>query len=370
MAQAAAEDVHVVSALIHVDGTKLMGDVSRFVASAHPASTADVLLRYGQEYRMSYGHRSVLDGERMFLPLVSALPGTARPSPFPPLFDYLRRLRKEQPGVLVGIPHPYFGYLARGELPDGGAPSEIPADVALGLVDFFDVNCIWSDERGSASIYAKLLNAGFRLPATGGSDTFSDLSRDPPLGTGRTYVKVDGDFTVENWYAGIRAGRTFSTNGPLLELVVGGRAMGEELRLEKGAAVSVEAKARSVVPMTKMVILVNGKPYATVEKRDRELAWSGSVALEQSSWIAVEAEGDSSPFVTDTYLFAHSTPVWVTVSGKRVMVEQDRAYLERYLDRLIEIARRDPSWGSEQERQIALQGFTEARDRLRSLRMP
>jgi TolB protein len=368
VAQAAAEDVHVVNALIHVDGTRLMGDLSRFASSAHPASTPEVLLRYGQEYRMSYGHRSVLGGERIFLPLVSALPGTARPSPFPPLFDYLRRLRKEQPDVLVGIPHPYFGYLARGELPDAGAPSEIPADVALGLVDFFDVNCIWSDERGSAAIYAKLLNAGFRLPATGGSDTFSDLSRDPPLGTGRTYVRIEGDFSLQSWYAGIRAGRTFSTNGALLELDVEGRGMGEELRLEKGAAVSVEAKARSVVPMSRMVVLVNGKPYATVERKDRELAWSGRVSVPQSSWIAVEAEGDSSPFVTDSYLFAHSTPVWVTVGEKPVLVEEDRAYLERYLDRLIEIARGDTSWKNEEEREVTLRGFVEARDRLRSLR--
>jgi TolB protein len=370
VAQADAEDLHVVNALIHVDGTKLMGDVSRFVAGPHPASTSDVLLRYGQEYRMSYGHRSVLGGARMFFPLVSALSGSARPSPFPPLFDYLRRLRKEQPDVLVGIPHPYFGYLARGELPDTGAPSEIPADAVLGLVDFFDVNCIWSDERGSASIYAKLLNAGVRLPATGGSDTFSDLARDPPLGTGRTYVKVEGDFTLENWFAGIRAGRTFSTNGPLLELDVSGRGMGEELPLEKGAAVSVEAKARSVVPMTKMTVLLNGKPYATVERKDRELAWSGPITVRESSWIAVEAEGDSSPFVTDTYLFAHSTPVWVTVAGKPVTVEADRAYLERYLDRLIEIAREDGSWKDEKEREITLAGFTEARDRIRSLRAP
>jgi TolB protein len=368
VAQAAAEDVHVVNALIHVDGTKLMGDLSRFVAAAHPASTSEVLLRYGQEYRMRYGHRSVLGGDRIFLPLVSALDGTARPAPFPPLFDYLRRLRKEQPDVLIGIPHPYFGYLAEGKLPDTEAPSEIPADVALGLVDFFDVNCIWSDERGSAAIYAKLLNAGFRLPATGGSDTFSDLSRDPPLGTGRTYVNVQGEFTLANWYAGIRAGRTFATNGPLLELEIEGHGMGDELRLDEGRPVHVQAKARSAVPMTKLVVIVNGKPYQTVASSDRELGWEGTVPVSESSWIAVEAEGGTSPFVTDSYLFAHSTPVWVTVRARPVLVEEDRAYLERYVDRLAAIARAETSWKNDAEREITVRGFTEARDRLRALR--
>ncbi|MGH9334584.1 MAG: CehA/McbA family metallohydrolase, partial [Vicinamibacteria bacterium] len=364
---AAAEDLHVVNALIHVDGTKLMGDVSRFSAGPHPASTDDVILRYGQEYRMSFGHRSVLGNERMFFPLESALPGSARESPFPPLFEYLRRLRKDEPRALVGIPHPYFAYLAKGELPGGGAPSEIPADVALGLVDFFDVNCIWSDEHGSAAIYAKLLNAGFRLPAAGGSDTFSDLSRDPPLGTGRTFVKVEGKLSLESWYEGLRAGRSFATNGPLLDLDVDGRGFGEELQLELPGKVAVRANARSFVPMEKMVVLVNGKPFASREGPSRELTWRGEIDVEESVWIAVQAEGGSSPFVTDTYLFAHSTPVWVMVAGKPVLVEEDRAYLERYLDALVDYTRKVTGFRSERERELTIQGFSEARDRVRAM---
>ena len=368
VAQAEAEDVHVVNALIHVDGTKLMGDVSRFVAGRNPASTANVLLRYGQEYRMSFGHRSILRGERMFFPLESTIAATARESPFPPLFDYLRRLRKEQPEVLVGIPHPYFEYLARGELPPKNAPSEIPVDVALGLVDFLDVNCIWSDERGTARIYAKLLNAGFRLPAAGGSDTFSDLSRDPPLGTGRTYVEIDGELTLESWFAGLRAGRTFATNGPLLGLDVEGRGMGEELALDQARKVRVAAKARAIVPMERLLVLVNGKPFATIEGPSRELSWSGEIALAESSWIALQAEGGPSPFITDSYLFAHSTPVFVTIAGKAVLVEEDRAYLERYIEALLELLRNEHSFRNETEREITMRGFTEARDRVRALR--
>jgi hypothetical protein len=304
----------------------------------------------------------------MFYPLEASIAATARKSPFPPLFDYLRRLRKEQPGVLVGIPHPYFEYLAKGELPPQNAPSEIPADVALGLVDFFDVNCIWSDERGTARIYGRLLNAGFRIPAAGGSDTFSDLSRDPPLGTGRTYVRVEGDLTLDEWFAGLRAGRTFATNGPLLELDIAGSGMGEEVRLDGAGSVSVAAKARSIVPMEQLHVLVNGKVHATVEGPSRELSWSGEIALEESAWIALQAEGGPSPFITDSYLFAHSTPVWVTLSGKPVVVEEDRAYLERYVEALIELVRGETGFRNETEREITLRGFAEARDRIRGLR--
>ncbi|MFQ5741755.1 MAG: CehA/McbA family metallohydrolase [Acidobacteriota bacterium] len=257
--------VRVVNALIHIDGTRLMGDLSRFRPGRHPASTDRVLLRYGQEYRMPFGHRTFLNLQGVFFPLVSGLRGTVYEAPFPPLFEYLRRIRGDQPSVLAGIPHPYFGYLARGELPRRGAPSEIPVNVALGLVDFFDVNCIWSDERGSAQIYARLLNSGFRLAAAGGSDTFSDLWRDPPLGTGRTYVKVEGPLTLENWYARLKRGHSFSTNGPLLELRVNGRGMGEQLRVDKGALVRVQAKAICNVAMEKLSLLVNGRAVQVVQ---------------------------------------------------------------------------------------------------------
>ena len=149
VAQAEAEAVRVVHALIHVDGSRTMGDPARFVAGRHPASTDGVRLRYGQEYRMPFGHRTFLNPERLFFPLATGVRGTGAEAPFPPLFEYIRRLRAEQgEQVVVGMPHPYFGYLAEGLPFSGDSPSEIPLDAALGLVDFFDINCIPSSEAG------------------------------------------------------------------------------------------------------------------------------------------------------------------------------------------------------------------------------
>jgi hypothetical protein len=119
--------------------------------------------------------------------------------------------------------------------------------------------------------------------------------------------------------------------------------------------------------MEKLQVLVNGKAHATVEGPSRDLSWSGDVALGESSWVAIHAEGGPSPFITDTYLFAHSTPVWVTVSGRPVVVEEDRAYLERYVEALIELVRSEAGFRNENERKITLEGFTEARDRIRAL---
>lgn len=374
VAQAEAEAVEVVHALIHVDGSRTMGDPARFVAGRHPASTGSVFLRYGQEYRMPFGHRTFLNPERLFYPLATGVRGTAREAPFPPLFEYIRRIRAEQGDqVVVGMPHPYFAYLAEGVRFDGASPSEIPLDAALGVADFFDINCIPSSETGSAAIYARLLNAGFRLAAAGGSDTFSDTSRDPPLGTGRTYVRLPDGAGPDEWPRFLREGRSFSTNGPLLELDVDGHGMGDEIERSGPASLSVRARAVSAVPMERLVVLVNGEAWREttgdpaadpVAGSPFELELAGELELDDSAWIAVRAEGPRSVWTTDSSLFAHSTPVYVLVDGREIRVESDRRYMEAMIEDFGAAMHRH-DWLNEGQRELVLAGVEEA---LRSLR--
>ncbi len=371
VAQAEAEAVRVVHALIHVDGTRTMGDPARFVAGVHPASRGGVLLRYGQEYRMPFGHRTFLNPERLFYPLATGVPGTARAAPFPPLFEYVRRIRAEQGDhLVVGMPHPYFGYLAEGEPFAGASPSEIPVDAALGVADFFDVNCIPSSEIGAAAIYARLLNAGFRLAAAGGSDTFSDTSRDPPLGTGRTYALVEGELTVPAWGEALRAGRSFATNGPLLELEVEGLGMGDEIRRDGPATLSIRARAVSAVPMERLELLVNGRPARTAVAEALagdgpfELRLDGDLLVEESAWIALRAEGPRSHWTTDSQLFAHSSPVYVVLDGRGIAVEADRAYMEERIREFGAAMERRDDWDDEAQRELVLEGVREALERV------
>ena len=376
VAQAEAEAIEVIHALIHVDGSRTMGDPARFVAGRHPASTDTVFLRYGQEYRMPFGHRTFLNPERLFHPLATGVRGTAREAPFPPLFDYIRRLRAEQgEQVVVGMPHPYFAYLAEGVRFDGASPSEIPLDAALGVADFFDINCIPSSETGSAAIYARLLNAGFRLAAAGGSDTFSDTSRDPPLGTGRTYVRLPEGAGPDAFPAALRTGRSFSTNGPLLELDVDGRGMGEQIERAGPARLPVRARAVSAVPMARLQVLVNGEVWReslgdpnadAVADSPFELEVSGELELSDSAWVAVRAEGPRSVWTTDSSLFAHSTPVYVLLDGREIVVEADRAYLEQMIEDFGEAMRRRDDWLNEAQRETVLAGVEEGLAQVRA----
>ena len=376
VAQAEAEALAVVHALIHVDGSRTMGDLARFVAGRHPASTESVFLRYGQEYRMPFGHRTFLNPERLFFPLATGVRGTARRAPFPPLFEYIRRLRAEQgEQVVVGMPHPYFGYLAEGVRFEGDSPSEIPLDAALGVADFFDINCIPSSEIGAAAIYARLLNAGFRLAAAGGSDTFSDTSRDPPLGTGRTYVRLPEGGGPEDWALGLREGRSFATNGPLLELSVDGHGMGEQIERSGPGVLPIRARAVSAVPMERLSVLVNGSVWreATADPTTDpvagspfEIEVSGELELDDSSWIALRAEGPRSVWTTDSSLFAHSSPVYVLLDGREIVVEADRLYMERMIEDFGEAMARREDWLNETQRDLVLAGVDEALARVRA----
>ena len=84
------------------------------------------------------------------------------------------------------------------------------------------MNCA-EDAAGWASygfqMYYALLNCGYCMrPSAGTANGVHPV----PLGHSRVYVKIDGAFTYERWLEGLRAGRSFVTNGPALFLTVNG----------------------------------------------------------------------------------------------------------------------------------------------------
>ena len=55
---------------------------------------------------------------------------------------------------------------------------------------------------------------GYRVAAVGGTDKMWACM---PVGGVRTYAQLgDAEFTFANWAQAVRAGRTFTTSGPLI----------------------------------------------------------------------------------------------------------------------------------------------------------
>jgi hypothetical protein len=316
--QSVAEDLHVSNVLIHMDGTRLMGRWADLTGEPHPLSTQTHLLQFGEEYRGSLGHIGMLGVGDYILPLIGGAPNTPYAQVASDL-PYVDGARAQ--GGIAGFMHPY---LRAGEQPSSWAGSLIPVDVALGRGDFYDIASLYSDELTSAAMYYRLLNVGFRLPATGGTDNFPDVWRDPPPGTDRTYARIDGRLSVPTWLEAVKAGRTFATTGPLAFLEVEGREPGGEVRLPSAGDATVRARVRwqSIVPVERVELIVNGEVR---EGRTYDRAgdpadiptsvWSDevsfSVTMPEGGWVAARVLGPPSTLAGDSYAFAHTSPVYV-----------------------------------------------------------
>ena len=321
----ASEDLRVALALIHMDGTRLMGRWDDLTGRPHPLSTGEHILQYAQEFRGWFGHVGLAGIDRFIMPLIGGAPNT----PFAADLlnaDYLDAAREQ--GGTGGFMHPFHGPV---DTPENVSVSEIPVDAALGAGDFYDVICFWYDELANAEIYYRLLNAGFRLAATGGTDNFSDVWRDPGPGASRTYARLEAPLTVDGWLEAVRERRTFATNGPLLFLTVDGMEPGGEIRVPEGGGGErlVVVETASITPLSTVEIVVNGavvEAFDAAERGDRFRVES-RVRADEGGWIAARALGPRSTLVADGYAFAQTSPVWIVAGDRAYRSEKDVRFL-------------------------------------------
>jgi TolB protein len=344
--QLTAEDLHVTNALIHMDGTRVMGRWADLTGTPHPLSTPTHILQYAEEFRGGLGHIGMIGIREFTLPFVGGQGGSAYAQP---ALDhpYLEGARAQ--GGLGGFMHPY---MASPRTPALAASTLIALDAALGLGDFYDIGALWSDELASAEFYYRLLNAGFRLPAGGGTDNFSDVWRDPPPGSDRTFARIDGVLTMRSWLDAVRRGRTFMSTGPLLFLSVDGHEPGDEITVtENGSrSVRVKAEAISITPLDSLQIIVNGVVVETVAARDKaRIAFDGPVAMPEGGWIAARVLGPHSKYIGDDYAFAHTSPVYVVRGGRRYVNPADARFLAETVDAIWTRVERG-RWRSDAER--------------------
>jgi TolB protein len=371
--QSLAEDLHVTNVLIHMDGTRLMGRWADLTGEPHPLSTRTHILQFAEEFRGSLGHIGMLGIRQYILPLTGGAANTpyaqvARDTP------YLDGARAQ--GGIAGFMHPYTSASADPAAPNPAAwaGSLIPVDVALGRGDFYDVASLYSDEQASAEMYYRLLNCGFRLPATGGTDNFPDVWRDPPPGTDRTYAKVAGALTLQSWLAAVKGGRTFATTGPLVFLSVDGKEPGAEIRVSGAdARLRVRAEVHSIVDIDRVEILLNGRIVGVLRRPatssqaassagdgQPRLVFDETLPVPDGGWIAARVIGPASARVADSYAFAQTSPVYVIRDGRPFVSRADAMFLAAVVDAIWARASRSP-WRSDAERDAFKREIDEAK---------
>jgi TolB protein len=89
---------------------------------------------------------------------------------------------------------------------------------------------------------------------------------------------------------------------------------------------------------------------------------NGILALQESGWCVLRAWSEKAEYpVMDNYAYATTSPVYVTLGGKRAYSKQDAEYFEAWIDRTIEITSQYPDWNSPEEKDFVLKRLREAR---------
>jgi hypothetical protein len=362
--QARAEDLHVVENLI-VNKEGRVPDVGYFRPGPDPASSPGTLILHGEEYHTSYwGHVGLLGlRQHLVLPGYTAYANTAVASLQPTNARVLDIARAQ--GAVTGYVHPYDRY------PDPSDTTrllthELPVDLALGKVDYYEALGFVDDLNATAEVWYRLLNCGFRLAAGGGTDAMANFaSLRGPVGMNRVYVKSGAPLEHRRWLSALRAGRSFATNGPLIDMTVDGAGLGAEVRLPAGGRdVAVSVRLRSNVPVDHLELVQNGRVIREVPLApDRRSATATvKVPVDRSGWLLLRARADKATYPTlDIYPYATTSPVYLTVGDTPTRSPEDARYFMRWIDRMRASVEAHRDWNTDAERQETLDMLAQAR---------
>ena len=373
VSQAQAEDLDLVFDLV-VNKEQRIPDIGYFSPEPDAASTRSVLLSHGQEYHTSYwGHLGLLGlDDHFLLPGYAAYTNTAAASLYPTNAAIADLAHAQH--ALVGYVHP-FDDPPPDPKHDESLTSELPVDVALGKVDYYEVPG-FSDHRAGAIVWHRLLNCGFRPSAAGGTDAMANYaSMRGPVGLNRVYVQdgealggatsADRHARLDRWLAALKAGRSMATNSALLGLTVDGQGPGSELTLSRGgASVRVKGFMRSIVPMDHLQLMSQGKVLLEIplhgDRRSADI--DVQVRVPAPGWLLLRAwNQQANPDVFDIYPYATTNPVFFSSPGVATHCGEDADYFIAWIDRLAEAARVHPDFNTSAERQATLDQIAAAR---------
>ena len=362
--QARAEDLDVVENLI-VNKEGRVPDVAWFRGNPDPASSAGTLIMHGEEFHTSFwGHVGLLGlRDHLLLPAYSAYANTPVASLQPTnarVFD----LARAQGGV-TGYVHPYDAN------PDPADTSRalthaLPVDLALGKVDYYEAVGFVDDLMATATVWYRLLNCGFRLPAGAGTDAMANFaSLRGPVGLNRVYVKSGAPLEHRRWLDSLKAGRSFATNGPLLGLTVNRKELGSEIELPGGGGeVSVSVRLRSNVPVDHLELVLNGRVVREIPLDDGRLSATATLRLpvDRSGWLLLRARGEKAAYpVLDVFPYATTSPIYLTVGGEPARSPEDARYFMAWIDRMRLTVEGFRDWNTDAERQETLDMLAQAR---------
>jgi hypothetical protein len=224
-------------------------------------------------------------------------------------------------------------------------------DVLQRKVDFLELLqfCV-ADGPLHLDHYYHFLDLGYRLTATAGSDfpwCGKSSGWDAQIGNARFYTYVGETFTFNSWKENLKAGHTFVSSGPMLDLVVNDVIPGSNLDVNPESVIKIRAEAyghKDMVPLQVLEVVAHGEVIGrriaseqgqSTERMNIEI----ELPVKKGQWIAGRC-------MAGDLQIAHTTPVYVSIDGGGfVNTETAPRYLdlsEKYLRELeTEISERD-----------------------------
>jgi hypothetical protein len=350
--QCAGEDLNVCNFMVANSDTDGIFDRPYFRGGPDPRSTAQTILYWNQEFRSTlWGHMTLVDLKQVVEPVMTGFRDTTNPWDIPTNADIADRTHWQKGHVnythaVQNAAKPFTNpYAAKG----------LPIDVALGKVDSLDLN---NSYDGTVPIWHRLLNCGFRVPPSAGTDSFLNRIFSQLPGGDRVYVRVDGALTYAGWIDGLKKGRSFVSNGPMLEFTMDGKQLGSVIQLTAPRKLKIKGRVRSLFPVGKVEVICNGQVVATIPLANDELSASfdQEVPVNKSGWLALRVTGPGNAHLPVAALFAHTAPIYVEVAGVAVRSRADAQFFLNWIDELAQIIRlRDRAPNDELRRHIQAQ---------------
>ena len=281
-------------------------------------TTAKPWIVWSQEVRAHFfGHVGLINTDGLFWPWIWG-PGydvrarDDRPNAEPLAFS------REHGGISsyvhpVPVASPFASAKSLRSIPLG-----FVADAVQGNIDAIELACLWSDERGTADLWYRVLNVGIPLAINAGTDVMNNLYHTMAIGTTRVYVHPDRPSDPASYFTALKAGRSVVSTGPMLDFRVGRAGPGQVVMRPAGRQ-AWQLDVHSAMPIDTIEIVVNGavverlSPFTAAGSRH----YSGTVALPVGGWIAARVSGPPTrawPGMS-SYAYAHTAPVWIDRVG-------------------------------------------------------
>jgi len=201
---------------------------------------------------------------------------------------------------VVEVNHPYSDY---------GYFNSLEKEVVPGGHDAgFDLVEIEPDDqvRNSKTLERvwRMWNEGRRVYLAAGSDAHDVWLQES--GSARTYVHIDGELSIDKYVAGLKAGHSYASQGPL---VYPDLLFGSEMQHSAGDKLALAYSIEAVSGLRSVKLIERGSEIEAIsfDGIDEPVPVEFSVSPGANTWYSLEIEDINGKF-------AYTNPVWVMVA--------------------------------------------------------